>query len=66
MGEEAATWYAALQDATQATRWLHGGHEYRVSPRPLLPDEDSTAVPPRSDPGTMTAVPRSSLVDRLA
>ncbi len=39
MGEEAATWYAALQDATQATRWLHGGHEYRVTPRPLLPDE---------------------------
>lgn len=39
MGEEAATWYAALQEATQATRWLHDGHEYRVTPRPLLPDE---------------------------
>lgn len=39
MGDEAATWYAALQQATQATRWLHDGHEYRVTPRPLLPDE---------------------------
>lgn len=39
MGEEAATWYAAFEDATQATRWLHDGHEYRVTPRPLLPDE---------------------------
>lgn len=39
MGEEAATWYAAFQEATQATRWLHDGHEYRVTPRPLLPDE---------------------------
>ena len=39
MGEEAATWYAALQGATQSSRWIHDGHEYRVIPRPLLPDE---------------------------
>jgi hypothetical protein len=39
MGEEAAEWFAALGEATQLHRWSHDGHEYRVTPRPLLPDE---------------------------
>ncbi len=39
MGDEAHLWYEALQEATQLTRWQHDGHLYRVTPRPLLPDE---------------------------
>jgi hypothetical protein len=39
MGDEAATWYEALSQATQLTKWSHDGHVYRVTPRPLLPDE---------------------------
>lgn len=38
-GEEAAAWYAALSQANQLTSWSHDGHLYRVSPRPMLPDE---------------------------
>jgi hypothetical protein len=39
MGDEAAAWYEALSEADQLTRWTHDGHLYRVTPRPLLPDE---------------------------
>jgi hypothetical protein len=39
MGDEAAAWYEALSAATQMTKWTHDGHVYRVTPRPLLPDE---------------------------
>lgn len=39
MGNEAAEWYAALSQANQLTKWSHDGHVYRVTPRPLLPDE---------------------------
>lgn len=38
-GAEAATWYAALAQANELTRWSHDGHLYSVAPRPLLPDE---------------------------
>lgn len=38
-GDESATWFAALGQANQLTRWSHDGHLYRVTPRPLLPDE---------------------------
>jgi len=38
-GDEAATWMDALADANQLTRWSYGGHLYRVTPRPLLPNE---------------------------
>lgn len=38
-GGEGTTWYAALLEANQATRWSHDGHVYQVTPRPLLPDE---------------------------
>jgi hypothetical protein len=41
-GAEASTWYAALREANELTRWEHDGHLYRVVPRPLLPDEDLT------------------------
>ncbi|MGH2462152.1 MAG: hypothetical protein ACRDFZ_00825 [Candidatus Limnocylindria bacterium] len=41
-GAEAGTWYAALRQATEVTRWFHDGHLYRVVPRPLLPDEELT------------------------
>ncbi len=41
-GAEASTWYAALREANELTRWEHEGHLYRVVPRPLLPDEDLT------------------------
>jgi hypothetical protein len=39
MGDEAAAWYEALSEADQLTKWTHDGHLYRVTPRPLLPDE---------------------------
>jgi hypothetical protein len=39
MGNEAAAWYEALSQANQLTKWSHDGHVYRVTPRPLLPDE---------------------------
>jgi hypothetical protein len=39
MGEEASAWYEALGEADQLTKWTHDGHVYRVTPRPLLPDE---------------------------
>ncbi len=38
-GDEAATWTAALASANQLTRWSFDGHLYRVTPRPLLPNE---------------------------
>jgi hypothetical protein len=38
-GNEAATWLEALASANQLTRWSADGHLYRVTPRPLLPDE---------------------------
>jgi hypothetical protein len=38
-GDEAAAWLTALESANQLTRWSYGGHLYRVTPRPLLPDE---------------------------
>ncbi len=38
-GDEAATWTAALAGANQLTRWSFDGHLYRVTPRPLLPNE---------------------------
>lgn len=38
-GDESSAWYAALEGANELTRWSHGGHLYRVTPRPLLPDE---------------------------
>jgi hypothetical protein len=38
-GDEAATWLEALASANQLTRWSADGHVYRVTPRPLLPDE---------------------------
>jgi hypothetical protein len=41
-GAEASTWYEALREANELTRWEHDGHLYRVVPRPLLPDEDLT------------------------
>jgi hypothetical protein len=39
MGNEAADWYAALTEATQLTRWAYEDRVFRVTPRPLLPDE---------------------------
>lgn len=39
MGNEAADWYAALSEANQLTRWAYDDRIYRVTPRPLLPDE---------------------------
>jgi hypothetical protein len=39
MGNEAAAWYDALSEANQLTKWSHEGRLYRVTPRPLLPDE---------------------------
>lgn len=41
-GAEAATWYEALRDANELTRFVYDGHLYRVVPRPLLPDEELT------------------------
>lgn len=41
-GAEAGTWYEALREANQLTRFSHDGHLYRVVPRPLLPDEELT------------------------
>lgn len=38
-GDEAVAWYAALEGANQLTSWSYDGHVYRVTPRPLLPDE---------------------------
>jgi hypothetical protein len=38
-GDEAAAWLDALAAANQLTRWSADGHLYRVTPRPLLPDE---------------------------
>jgi hypothetical protein len=38
-GDEAITWTAALANANQLTRWSFDGHLYRVTPRPLLPNE---------------------------
>jgi hypothetical protein len=39
MGDEAAAWHEALSEANQLTKWTYEGHVYRVTPRPLLPDE---------------------------
>jgi hypothetical protein len=39
MGNEAAAWHDALSQADQLARWAHGDALYRVTPRPLLPDE---------------------------
>lgn len=39
MGDEAAAWYDALSQTDQLARWAHDDRLYRVTPRPLLPDE---------------------------
>jgi len=41
-GTDAATWYGALEQANQLTRWTRGGHRYALTVRPLLPDEART------------------------
>jgi len=42
-GEEAAAWFADLQQATQMTRWTDGGERrFAVTPRPLLPHDEET------------------------
>jgi hypothetical protein len=45
-GTDAATWLAALRAATSLTRFVSGGHRYRVIARPLLPDEPRTCSVP--------------------
>lgn len=38
-GGDASAWLAALREANSLTRFVAGGHRYRVTARPLLPDE---------------------------
>ena len=38
-GQRADHWYTTLAAATQATRFVQGGHRYQVSVRLMLPDE---------------------------
>jgi len=45
-GAEADTWLVALAEANELTRWSYDGRLYRVTPRPLLPDEPLTCAWP--------------------